>query len=90
MTRTIHRHEIPVDDSWHPRAIQGPPVHVAARHPDTVEFWCEVRDGYLNREVEFSVFGTGHVIPDGAEYQGTALADHGLVWHLYMSARDQR
>lgn len=82
--KTVHRYEVPVDDQWHViDGVKTPILHVAARHPGTVEFWAEhnsIDDGI---QIELKVFGTGHLIPIDAAYFGTALAPYGLVWHLY-------
>jgi len=34
-------------------------------------------------KTRYIVVGTGHVLPTGAKYVGTTLAEHGLVRHLY-------
>ena len=48
----------------------------------TPTMWVEVTSSeeYVRRE--FQVFGTGHDIPDHAQYVGT-VQDDWLVWHLY-------
>lgn len=80
MTRVL-RYEIPVDDQVHHLVLCGPTLHVATRHMDTVEMWCQ--DEGLARQVALTVVGTGHPWPDGAFYLGTAIVPGGaLVWHL--------
>lgn len=83
--RTVYRYLIPVNDepTTVVACLKGVIVHVASRHsPDTVEFWI---DGKKTDTADrtFRVVGTGHPVPDGATYLGTALAAMGLVWHLY-------
>lgn len=83
MAITIHRYEVPVDDSWHALPLSGDLLHVAARRPDVVEVWA-FSDGSTAMTRTFRAFGTGQPIPKGdpLTYAGTALAPGGLVWHL--------
>lgn len=83
MPLAIYRYEVPVDDQWHTLSLSGDVLHIAARRPDTVELWAFSGGGStVNRA--FRVFGTGQPLPGGepVAYRGTALAPHGLVWHL--------
>jgi hypothetical protein len=79
----IHRYEVPVDSQWHPLPLSGPIYHVAARDPETVEFWA-LDTGDASTWREFRVYGTGQALPpDDLHHVGTALAAEGrLVWHL--------
>lgn len=84
----IYRHEVPVDDCWHEIELTGPIIHVAARRPETVEFWA-IHDASLPVTVpSFLVVGTGQPIESwGASkphrYVGSAVTAGGaLVWHL--------
>jgi hypothetical protein len=74
----VLRYEVPVDDQTHAHT-SGEPLHVDCRRPDVVEFWA-IDDGHVRRR-RYRVYGTGHPIPAGAIYHGTALAGP-LVWHL--------
>jgi hypothetical protein len=87
--RAVWRFEVPVDDDAHVLELPThfgvhPPLHVAARDARFVEFWIEAIEDYgtLSRHV-LQVFGTGHDLPENAEWRGTAVAPYGLVWHLY-------
>lgn len=82
MADAIYRYEVPVDDRWHPLQLTGPIVHVDCRNPRFVEVWAIHTDSPpVTRS--FRVYGTGHPLPSGAQYVGTALAPGGqLVWHL--------
>ncbi|WP_435610065.1 DUF7352 domain-containing protein [Streptomyces sp. C10-9-1] len=81
MSGQIFRYEVPVDDQWHAVPGCSTPLHVACRDLRVVEFWAWARPDLPDRELR--VFGTGHAVPDVAEYRGTALAPGGqLVWHL--------
>jgi hypothetical protein len=84
MPLAIHRYEIPVDDQWHTISLSGDVLHIAARRSDTVELWA-FSDGSAGATCAFRVFGTGQPLPDDSalHYRGTALAPHGLVWHLF-------
>lgn len=81
--RAVFRYIVRVDDEWHVHTLTSEPLHVAARTPGMVEFWAESDPDDEPRDYRFIVVGTGHLIPEGAEYVGTAVAEYGLVWHLY-------
>lgn len=61
-------------------------MHVAARVPESVEFWLldQDEDPQMLLTRAFQVFGTGQPIPPAAaDHRGTAIAAGGrLVWHL--------
>lgn len=89
-SRTMRRYEVPVDDcqhdielSWRPRDRRV--LHVAtvgSRH--VVEFWAEHYPEAAQERHAFQVFGTGHPIPDDAQWVDTCpRTPDGLVWHLY-------
>ena len=85
---TIRRYEIPVDDQWHTVELTDLRIlHVAARRPDTVEFWTWHYPGCPNMSKTFRVFGTGQPLPvdwERLQHHGTAIAADGrLVWHLF-------
>lgn len=78
----ILRFEVPVDDRWHEVPAASPPLHVACRKLDVVEFWAFGVTEDI-RSQKYRVFGTGHPLDDAVNYVGTALAPGGgLVWHL--------
>jgi hypothetical protein len=84
--RKVWKYTIPVTGV--PHGIQVPigarPVHVAAgNRPDEVLMWVEVDADSPDVHRVFQVFGTGHPIPEGWEYVGTAPTPFALVWHLY-------
>lgn len=79
----VYRHEIPVDDRWHPLQFAGPVLHVACRNVNTVEVWAMNTPGPKPTR-SFRVYGTGQSLPPDLHYVGTALAPGGgLVWHLF-------
>lgn len=80
----VGRYEVPADDRWHRYQLSGPVLHVAARTPNTVEFWATVDShAALTATRHFRVFGTGQPLPGDVVHVGTALAAGGrLVWHL--------
>lgn len=85
MADAIYRYEVPVDDRWHPLQLSGSILHVACRNPRAVEVWALHVDGPTVTR-SFRVYGTGHPLPPGIEYIGTAIAPGGqLVWHLIES-----
>jgi hypothetical protein len=79
--RSVYRFEVPVDDKDHTHTLTGKVVHVGCRRPQVVEFWAIHVEELHAREHRFRVIGTGHPIPDGLVYVGTAL-DEPFVWHL--------
>lgn len=83
MRTAIWKVSVQVDDHWHEVAA-GRIVHVACQAtPDWVDIWFENADMKTRK---FTVVGTGHPIPENAEYVGTALAVGGaLVWHVVES-----
>lgn len=84
MAKTIYRYVVPVDDRAHIIATMGDPVAVAIVGHEYMEFWAEYQKGAGVKERVFQVFGTGHPVPDGANYVGTGQRTNlGLVFHLY-------
>lgn len=90
--RRMFRYEVPVDDQEHRHLVTGEVCKVATQSwvpgkVPVVEFWAEntdpAPDGTLLQRT-FLIVGTGHPIPDGAQWRGTTDRDSaGLVWHLY-------
>jgi hypothetical protein len=48
--------------------------------------WAEVDTEAETEDVELLVRGTGHPVPDDAEFLGTAM-DSPFVWHLFSERR---
>lgn len=91
MTRAVHRYEVGLDG---PAVIPltGEPRHVSALPGSAgVEFWAEHVSSRPAEDRVFTVIGTGHPVPDGAAYVGTApRTREGLVWHLFELTQPQR
>ena len=88
--RRILRHVISVDDQWHEFDVRGNPHYeVACRRPGEVDLWLDVDTSPLVPVLPcwFRVYGTGHELPDGPRWIGTAL-DGGLVWHVLATDAD--
>lgn len=90
LERRVYRTVIPIDDQSHSVELTGHIVHVDSRNLREVEIWHEHSDIVQPHTVLLQVFGTGHSIPPGSRYVGTALSpdDQGLpqgrfVWHCY-------
>ena len=84
MTRHMFRYVVPVDDRPHTIALSHNPVAVAAAGYTAVEFWAEHTKGAPQIKRAFQVFGTGHPLPDDAQWIGTCpRTDGGFIWHLY-------
>lgn len=80
--RRILKWDVPVDDRWHPVG-GGPVVHVACQYgPGSVQVWTIEHNEALLSPGAARVYGTGHVIPSGTHPIGSAVTDHGLVWHV--------
>jgi len=90
MARQMFRYEVLVTGAW-VHGLTGDPVGVAnCAAPLGVEFWAEHDDSKPVRRRTFQVFGTGHPLPEGARYVGTApRTAEGLVWHLYELVSDE-
>lgn len=72
----------------------GHPVFVAAQFPEDsaptiwVEHdWEDLSSDSVHYE-RYSLYGTGHNVPDNMEYIGSAICAQGtLVWHVYRQKR---
>jgi hypothetical protein len=80
----MYRHQVGVDGPVE-IGLTGDPVAVAALgYSSGIEFWAEHDDSRMPVARTFTIVGTGHRIPEGATYAGTApRTPEGLVWHLY-------
>lgn len=78
--RSVFRYEVPVDDAWHTVELPGEIRHVASRRRGVVELWADTDGPPTARRLR--AYGTGHPVPAGVVYRGTAL-DGPLVWHLW-------
>ena len=84
MTRVIYRHQVGLDGSVQIGLTGDPLAFGALGYSAGIEFWAEHDDAKEPRVRTFVVVGTGHRIPDGATYAGTApRTPDGLVWHLF-------
>lgn len=88
----MFRYEVAVDGVPAEVGLTGEPVAVAAlAYSAGVEFWAEHDEAKEPRRRTFTIVGTGHTIPAGARYIGTApRTGEGLVWHLYEITADCR
>lgn len=76
----IYRYQVPIDDRWHEFCLSGAILHVASRGPDAVDVWAYNSGGPEIARM-LRVFGTGHPLPEGLRYVGTAIAEP-FVWHV--------
>ena len=88
INRRMFRYVVPVDDRAHVFELWDTPVAVAVARRDgrdfSVEFWAEHAEDGLTIAHAYQVFGTGHPLPNGAEWVATCpRTPEGLVWHLY-------
>jgi hypothetical protein len=85
MNRAVWRYQVNLDGPTTIR-LTGDPVAVAVDMPGDagIEFWAEHDPSKPEVARTFAIVGTGHPIPAGAAYVGTApRSRYGLVWHLY-------
>ena len=84
MSRAVYRYQVGIDGPAD-IGLTGDPVAFGALAGSLgIEFWAEHDDTRAQQSRTFVVVGTGHLIPDGAVYVGTApRTREGLVWHLY-------
>ena len=70
-------------DAPHEFVLTGDVLAVGCRNVEPMEFWVIELSSTVRRTCRFLVVGTGHPLPPGAKYVGTAVAPGGgLVWHL--------
>lgn len=85
MNRRVLKWNLPIDDEWH--AIPGTLVHAAPGSlVNEVLIWteCLEENGVVSTDgqAEYSIFGTGHALPEMAWHLKTVLMDP-FVWHVY-------
>lgn len=84
MSRAMYRYQVGLDGPEE-IGLTGDPVALGALgYSAGIEFWAEHDDAKPTVARTFVIIGTGHRIPDGAVYIGTApRTREGLVWHLF-------
>jgi hypothetical protein len=82
--RAVFRYQVTLDGPV-TIGLTGTPVAFGALgYSAGIEFWAEHDDTLPAVPRTFAIVGTGHPVPDGAAYVGTApRTREGLVWHLY-------
>jgi len=95
VTKRVLKWVVPVDDETH-LVGAGPLVHVGCQAgPDQVMVWTE-EDNAPSQTRAVRVYGTGHLIPDGAEHLGSVIApipglsSASLVWHVYQQNGEEK
>lgn len=80
----MYRYQIGLDGPVTIGLTSEPVAFGALGHSAGIEFWAEHDDFLPEAPRTFFVTGTGHHLPDKAQYVGTApRTPEGLVWHLY-------
>jgi hypothetical protein len=84
-SRSVRRYEIPVGEpavfelGGHPWRVETCPGR-----DGVVEFWTHFSGDKYTMTRTFQVFGTGHPVPEDAEWRGTTgRTRSGLVWQLF-------
>jgi hypothetical protein len=82
--RAVHRYQVTLDGPATFGLTANPVAFGALVYSAGIEFWAEHDDEAPEVQRTFTVVGTGHPVPDGARYTGTApRTREGLVWHLF-------
>lgn len=80
----MYRYQVGLDGPVEIGLTGDPVAFGALGYSAGIEFWAEHDDTREPEVRTFTIVGTGHPIPDGAVYVGTApRTREGLVWHLY-------
>lgn len=70
---------------------------VGSKNDGFVDIWAVVDEDAMDNNVvrTFQIFGTGHPIPEDAQYMGTSIQSSGsvmvngtMVWHLFERLAD--
>jgi hypothetical protein len=84
MSRAMYRYQVGLDGPAEIGLTGDPVAFGTLAFSDGMEFWAEHDDAKPAAVRTFVVVGTGHPVPDGAVYVGTApRTPEGLVWRLY-------
>lgn len=94
MARKVFKYTITVTDG--PQQLHIPVgaslVHVGSKTDGFIDIWVVVDESSLDNTASrtFQVFGTGHPIPEDAQYCGTSIQGGNVslhngtfVWHLF-------
>jgi hypothetical protein len=84
MRAVYRRYQVGLDGPETIGLTGEPAAFAALSYSAGIEFWAEHDDALPEVPRTFTVVGTGHPVPDGAVYAGTApRTREGLVFHLY-------
>lgn len=82
--RAVYRYQVGLDGPVTISITANPAAFGALGYSAGIEFWAEHDDTAPEVPRTFVIVGTGHPVPEGAAYVGTApRTREGLVWHLY-------
>lgn len=91
MSRAVHRYEVGLDGPVEIGLTGNPVAFGALGYSAGIEFWAERDDALPEVARTFVIVGTGHHVPGGASYVGTAPRTRdGLVWHLYEITEERK
>lgn len=83
MSRAVYRYTVGLDGAEVIGLTSDPVAFGALGYSAGIEFWAEHDEAEPEVPRTFLVVGTGHRIPEGARYVGSApRTPEGLVWHL--------
>lgn len=80
---TIHKYQLKIDDTLQQLSIpEGGDIVAADIQGDALCLWAQVDTDEEFEARFFKVIGTGHVVPEHAEYLFT-VHQPPFVWHIY-------
>lgn len=82
--RVVHKYKLKLHEHTVIEAPKGSKLRVVGSQGADVMVWIEkpVEGDGENEMAIFEIYGTGHDIPEGRAYQGTAFVGP-FVWHVY-------
>jgi hypothetical protein len=84
VSRAVYRYEVGLDGPVEIGLAGNPVAFGALGYSAGIEFWAEHDDALPEVARTFVIVGTGHLVPEGASYVGTAPRTRdGIVWHLF-------
>lgn len=85
--RTIWKFTLPIqDDPLKITVPMGSSLMLIGNQESVLCAWYEIADALPLEDHWLVIVGTGHVIPKGADYKGSAIIAP-FVWHVYEAQR---
>jgi len=81
--RTIHKYHLHIADIQTLHLPRGATVRHVDEQAGMLTLWAEVDPGEPSISRTLAIVGTGHRVPEEAQYIGSAVMTTGFVWHVY-------